>query len=199
MYPREWPVTKASLYGCIKSRPSLRFDPRTIQPVVTVATVPTELPRPASYRCTVLMWDQYFCDTPFGTLKSKVYWWRVKPSRILSVTNIRNVRMPSCFLGGRLFPGAKRTECEAAPSSPLFALMTCSLLLYQSLKRTSGTRWQQNGGHGVMRCLMIGAPHHIIFDWSDQEEWDGRGVWGELWEEKVHTGLWWGNLRKRVP
>jgi len=28
---------------------------------------------------------------------------------------------------------------------------------------------------------MIGTPHHTLFRWSDQEGWDGQGMW--------HTGV----------
>ena len=39
-----------------------------------------------------------------------------------------------------------------------------------------GTRWQGNGGHDIMRSLMICNVHQQLFGWSNREEWDGRGM-----------------------
>jgi hypothetical protein len=38
--------------------------------------------------------------------------------------------------------------------------------------------------------------HHIFLGKLNQEERDWHGIW-HVWETgKVHTGLWWGNLRE---
>ena len=44
-----------------------------------------------------------------------------------------------------------------------------------------GTRKQGSGENYIMSSLMIWTPHSILFGWSCQEEWDGRGMrhlWG---------------------
>jgi len=44
---------------------------------------------------------------------------------------------------------------------------------------------------------MISTPDQVFFMWSDQKEWDGWGMWHGLGQGDIHTGFWWGNLRKR--
>ena len=65
---------------------------------------------------------------------------------------------------------------------------------YLSLR---GTRHQGSGEDYIIRSLMISTLHQMLFWWSNQEEWDGRGLW-LLWGRRdVHTGLWWRNLTER--
>jgi len=33
----------------------------------------------------------------------------------------------------------------------------------------------------MTRSFMLCTPHHLIFAWSNQEVWDGRGMW-HIWE-----------------
>jgi hypothetical protein len=49
----------------------------------------------------------------------------------------------------------------------------------------------------ITRNLMISALHKILFGWSKQYEWGGRGTWPVWGTGKVHKGFWWGDLRER--
>jgi hypothetical protein len=53
---------------------------------------------------------------------------------------------------------------------------------------------QGSGEDYITRSFMICAPNQILFG---QDEWDGQVVL-HVWETaEIHTGLWFGDLRKR--
>ena len=57
--------------------------------------------------------------------------------------------------------------------------------------------WSNGSGENYIMSLIICTPHPVLFIWSNQEEWDGQGVW-HLWGiVEVYTRFWWGNLRER--
>ena len=43
----------------------------------------------------------------------------------------------------------------------------------------------------ITRSFMLCTPHQILFGWSNQEVWDGQGMWHVLWWGEVHIGFWW--------
>ena len=44
---------------------------------------------------------------------------------------------------------------------------------------------------------MLCAPHQMFFRRSNEEEYDGWGMWHVWGRREVHIGLWWGDLRER--
>jgi len=48
-------------------------------------------------------------------------------------------------------------------------------------------RYKGSGEDYIMRSFKICTPHQIIFGWSNQEEWDGRGMWQVWGTDKAHT------------
>ena len=46
---------------------------------------------------------------------------------------------------------------------------------------------------------MICTAHQILFGWSNQEEWDGQGMWHVWGTGEVYSGSWWGVWKKERP
>ena len=52
-----------------------------------------------------------------------------------------------------------------------------------------GKREKGNGEKCKMRSLMISTAHQTLFEWSNEEGWDGMGMW-HVWETgEVYMGL----------
>jgi len=47
----------------------------------------------------------------------------------------------------------------------------------------------------MMRTIMTGTAHQILFRWSHQEGWDGQGMWHTGGTRGMHTEFWWGNFK----
>lgn len=45
---------------------------------------------------------------------------------------------------------------------------------------------------------LCGTPHEIVFGWSNEESWDGWGMWLAWGRGEAHRGFWWGNLKERT-
>jgi len=41
---------------------------------------------------------------------------------------------------------------------------------------------------------MICTPHQILFGLSNQEGWEGRGIYHVWGRGELYAGFWWGNL-----
>ena len=46
----------------------------------------------------------------------------------------------------------------------------------------------------MMSSFMIRTPHQIFLGRSNQEEWDGRGMWHVWGIGEMPAGFWWGNV-----
>jgi hypothetical protein len=111
--------------------------------------------------------------------------------------------VPGIFLGGQgcrcvglttLPPSC--ADCleilEPQPRVTLRACPGCNGIALPFITLQYGT----GGNYTVTSCMICSAPQ-VLPRWSDQEEWDGLGVW-LIWRRRtVHAGSRWGNLMER--
>ena len=60
-----------------------------------------------------------------------------------------------------------------------------------------GTREQGSGKDCIVRSFMICIHHQKLFRRSNQEQWDGWGMWHAWKTRLVHIQFWWRDLWKR--
>jgi hypothetical protein len=64
--------------------------------------------------------------------------------------------------------------------------------------RRRRTRWHSRGGNCILMIFMICNLHRILFENSNQEEWDGRDMWHVWRREEQHTGILGNSEWKRT-
>ena len=58
------------------------------------------------------------------------------------------------------------------------------------------TRWRGSREYCITRsCMICILLTILLFRWWNQEDWDGRDTW-HVGRRELHTGFWWGNLKK---
>jgi hypothetical protein len=57
--------------------------------------------------------------------------------------------------------------------------------------------YQGSGEDYITRSFMVCTLRQLFFEWSNQEELDGWGMWHACGRGEMHTGICWGNLRER--
>jgi hypothetical protein len=100
------------------------------------------------------------------------------------------------FLSNETWPLEGNAVYETQLSlSKLQASFTYSNIteIYLSLR---GTRWQGSAKDYITRNLMICTPHQMLFVWSNQEEWDGRGMWHVWRTGEEHKVFRWEGMRE---
>jgi hypothetical protein len=81
-------------------------------------------------------------------------------------------------------------------SSARYSCPTSKLKMYQQiLVKFPNIKWEKSKFHNEELNNLNSSPN--IIRKSNQEEWDGRGMWHVWGREQVHKGFWWVALRER--
>ena len=74
-----------------------------------------------------------------------------------------------------------------------YGCTACIILNFSHYNSSFGTSWQGTGVDYITTMIRLCTPHPVSFGWSNEEVWNGLGMWHVRVTGEVYTRVWWGD------